>query len=84
MYICICIYVEGTPCISNDYLIYIYIYIERERDTGWCHWDPFAFLPLLALAISVIVLSSGQSGLTKSKVLQILFAEDLCPPPSVC
>ena len=25
------------------------------------HWDPFSFLPLLALGIAVIVLSSGQT-----------------------
>ena len=44
------------------------------------HWDPFfSFCRVLALAIAAIVLSSGQSGLTKSRILQIIFAGDLWP-----
>ena len=55
----------------------------------WCwreeipRWDPFSFVPSLALEIAVFVLSSGQSGLTKSKILQILFAGDLRPTKSL-
>ena len=47
-----------------------------------CQMGPpgsFSFLLFLALGIAVIVLSSGQSGPTKSKILQILFAGDLWP-----
>ena len=36
-------------------------------------------LPFLALQVAVIVLSSGQSGLTESQLLQILLAGDLRP-----
>ena len=55
-------------------------WIKRRHMLIWVgHWDPFSFLPLLALRIAVIVLSSGQSGPTKSKVLQILFAGDVWP-----
>ena len=42
-------------------------------------WDPFSSLPFLALRVAAIVLSSGLSGPTKSKILQILFARDLRP-----
>ena len=48
--------------------------------TAWVgHGDPFSFLPLWALSTAVTVLSSGQSGLTKSGTLQILLAGDLWP-----
>ena len=48
------------------------------------HWDPFSFLPFWALKIAVFVLSSGQSGLTKLKILQIIFGGDLWPTQLCC
>ena len=42
-------------------------------------WDLFSSLPFWALNVAVTALSSGQSGLTKSQILQILFAGDLWP-----
>ena len=49
------------------------------------HWDPFSFLPFFGTghySNCLGVLSSGQSGLTKYKILQILFAGDLWPTQS--
>ena len=66
-------------------LYYILCTLEaRPRVFGiWVGlWDPFSLLPVLALKVAVIFLSSGQSGLTKSQILQILFAGDLWPTQS--
>ena len=51
----------------------------RSYYTWVGHWDPFSFLPCLALKLAVIASSSGQTGLTKSKVLKTLFAGELWP-----
>ena len=83
MYVYICIYTHNSSLYHYyHYHYYCYYYYYRSDCSRTSHLGGplgsiFLSLPFLALKVAAIVLSSDQSGLTKTQTLQIFFAGDL-------